>query len=228
MDSVAAYGDALGVVTAAPVPDAFLTSLSAATVRPLRVVAVGGGAVGGAGPERDGVQTVRVSEQLARAAAVNRGVVALPPGVGWVVVADPQVRWGAAAIDTLLAAAARHPRAGALGARLRRAGGGVLACAGAVPGRRDLLRGRVPLGAPRSTGRVGWVSATCMLLRRTALDSVDGLDPRHLGPVDGVDLGDRLGRAGWLVLHVPSAEVVVEAGGTLLESARAGLRSFAR
>lgn len=230
MDTPAAYGPAVGVVTRAPLGEAFLATLPAPSTLPapgcaVRVVVVGTDTDPMSG---EGVETVRVSERLARAAAVNRAVVALPPDVGWVLVADPQVRWGAGVLDALLAAAARHPRAGALGPRLRRCGGGAPACAGAVPGRADLLRGRVPVGAPSSIGPVGWVSATCVLLRRAALDSVDGLDPRYLGPVDGVDLGDRLNRAGWLVLHVPTVEVEVGPGaGGMLESDRAGLRRFA-
>ena len=58
------------------------------------------GAVAGAGPvvhvavepaAAPGVTPVRVTEALARAAAVNRGVVALPPEVGWVLAADTGV-----------------------------------------------------------------------------------------------------------------------------------------
>jgi N-acetylglucosaminyl-diphospho-decaprenol L-rhamnosyltransferase len=51
-----------------------------------------------------------------------------------------------------------------------------------------------------------------VLVRRSAWDSVDGFDPRYLGapgPVDvaDVDLGDRLDRAGWLLVHVPGLEI---------------------
>lgn len=203
-----AYGDELGVVTRPPRPD--LAGL------PQRTVVVGGA-------------TLPVTEQLARAAAVNRGVAALPPDVGWVLVTDPFTTWTPGTVDALRAAAARFPRAGALGARLRTPVGRPLACAGPLPTRGDLLRGRLPLGAPRAAAPVGWVSAACVLLRRAAFDSVDGLDPRHLGPVDAVDLSDRLGRAGWLVVHVPAAEAVVDAGVDpgMLESVGAGLRRYA-
>lgn len=204
------YGDALGVVTRAPCPDRFRAHL------PGRIVVVGAG-------------DLPVTEQLARAAAVNRGVVALPPDVGWVLVADPQVRVGPGTVEALLAAAHRFPRAAALGPRLRTAGGRALSCAGALPNRGDLLRGRIAPDAPRSAAPVGWVSASCVLLRRAAFDSVDGFDPRHLGPVDGIDLADRFGRAGWLVVHVPDAEVVVGAATDpgMLESVRSGLRRYA-
>ncbi len=190
------------------------------------------GPVAGAGPvvhvEVDaapapGVTAVPVTEVLARAAAVNRGVVALPPEVGWVLAADTGVTLAPGALDALLAAAVRFPRAAALGPRLPGA------AAGPLPGRRDLLAGRVPVGAPSTTAPVGWVGGRCVLLRRTAWDSVDGYDPRHLGPVDAVDLGDRLARAGWLTVHVPGADAAVAPGPVpgMLEPPRDGLRRYA-
>ena len=80
-------------------------------------------------------------------------------------------------------------------------------------------------------GPVGWLSATCLLVRRLAWDSVGGFDPRYLGACDDVDLGDRLGRAGWLAVHVPDVEVRVDAGvgaGGILEAPAAGVRRFVR
>ncbi len=221
------YGDGLGVVVHPPGTGGFLASLPAVSARPVRVVAVAGEDEPGAA---GGVEVVRVGERVARAAAVNRGVVALPPDVGWVLLADSALRPPPGLLDTLLAAADRFPRAGALGPRLRGPDGALVACAGALPTARDLRRGRVPVGAPRVAGPVGWVSARCLLLRRTAWDSVDGLDPRHLGPVDSVDLCERLGRAGWLVVHVPGAEVEVAPGEApgMLEPTRSGLRRYAR
>jgi N-acetylglucosaminyl-diphospho-decaprenol L-rhamnosyltransferase len=216
------YGDGVGVVLHSPGAglDRVLAALPAASTRPLQVVVVDG----------EGAGAVRIGEQVARAAAVNRGVVSLPPDVGWVLVTDPATEWPPGVLDTLLTTAERFPRAGALGPRLRGPDGALVACAGALPSRCQLRRGQVPLGAPRTAGPVGWISARALLLRRTAWDSVDGLDPRHLGPADSVDLSERLGRAGWLVVHVPAAEVGVAAGTApgMLEPMRSGLRRYAR
>ncbi len=55
---------------------------------------------------------------------------------------------------------------------------------------------------------VGWLSGSCLLLRRTAFDSVDGFDSSYFMYFEDVDLGDRLGRAGWLNVYVPDAEVM--------------------
>jgi hypothetical protein len=83
-------------------------------------------------------------------------------------------------------------------------------------------RGRVPVGVP-GEGPVGWLSTAAVLMRRSAWDSVDGLDPRYLGgPGDmgDVDLGERLVRAGWLVVHEPAANAFVEGAETSLSRTR--------
>ncbi len=163
---------------------------------------------------RDGVDLLRIGEDVGRAAAVNRAVAALAPGIGWVAVASPGVQWRPGALDVLLAAAERRPRAAALGPLVRDGDGTVLPTAGPLPSPADLLRGRLAPGPPVD-GPVGRLSAACVLLRRVAWDSVDGFDPRYLGVLDDVDLADRLGRAGWLCVHVPAAEVVLTRGATL-------------
>jgi N-acetylglucosaminyl-diphospho-decaprenol L-rhamnosyltransferase len=59
---------------------------------------------------------------------------------------------------------------------------------------------------------VGWLSGSCLLLRRSAFDEVNGFDERYFMYMEDVDLGDRLHRAGWLNVYVPSAEVLHDKG----------------
>lgn len=231
-DVVREYGDAVaGVVVArAGAPDlgGAVAGLRAATDRPVHVVVADvAGAVGGAAVP-DGVEVLRIAEDIGRGAAVNRAVAGLADHLGWIAVADPGVRWCPGALDVLLRAADRRPRAGVLGPLLREPTGAVVASAGPLPGLVDVLRGRAPT-APDG-GPVGWVSARCLLLRRAAWDSVDGFDPRYIGTWDDVDLGDRLARAGWLSLHVPDAEVMLhppEQQG-ILERRESGPRRYLR
>ncbi len=56
-------------------------------------------------------------------------------------------------------------------------------------------------GAPRS---VPFVNGACMLLRRTALDAIGGLDERYLLYWEEIDLARRLRDAGFDVLVVPA------------------------
>jgi N-acetylglucosaminyl-diphospho-decaprenol L-rhamnosyltransferase len=129
----------------------------------------------------------------------------------------------------LLAVAARHPRAGLLGPLLRDRRGLAVPSGGPLPTLPAALRGRVATGVP--AGPTGWLSTGAALLRRSAWDSVDGLDARYLGgsgDAGDMDLGDRLGRAGWLVVGVPEAEAAfaVSDGHGILEPPADGLRRY--
>ncbi|MGQ0573514.1 MAG: glycosyltransferase family 2 protein [Pseudonocardia sp.] len=211
--------DALAVVAVTHSPgealDRLLDSVKAATQRPVRVLVADLGSTDGAperAAQRDGVALLRLGEVLAQAAAINRAVAELGADVGWIAVAEPGVEWGEGALDALLAAAQRFPRAGLLGPALRLPDGAVRPSVGELPAVADVLRGRLPVAAARREGPVGWVAASCVLLRRAAWESVDGFDARHPAPFDAIDYADRLDRAGWLRIAVPSAVVSVPAG----------------
>ena len=126
-------------------------------------------------------------------------------------------------LDKLLEAAKRWPRGGAFGPLIREPSGAVYPSARLLP---SLGRGvghalfavvwpsnpwsreyRQAAAAPEER-TAGWLSGSCLLMRREAFDSVDGFDPRYFMYFEDVDLGDRLGRAGWLNVYVPEAEVV--------------------
>jgi N-acetylglucosaminyl-diphospho-decaprenol L-rhamnosyltransferase len=46
-----------------------------------------------------------------------------------------------------------------------------------------------------------------VLVRRAAFDSVGGFDPHYFMYFEDVDLGAKLGRAGWTNLYVPAAVI---------------------
>jgi N-acetylglucosaminyl-diphospho-decaprenol L-rhamnosyltransferase len=236
-DPVRDYGDGLAVVTVTrrglPALDGFRAALPAATGRPVRLVVADAGS-GPSTPAPAGVDVLRVTEDIGRAAALDRAVAGIEEAVGWIVVAAPRLRWRPGAIDALLAAAAGHPRAGLLGPQLYVAGTAVPS-GGAVPRVRDAARGRIPREIGH--GPTGWLCTAGVLVRRAAWDSVDGFDPRYLdgpGELGDVDLGDRLGRAGWLVVSVPAAAADLEPddstvdGHGILESHAAGLHRYVR
>jgi N-acetylglucosaminyl-diphospho-decaprenol L-rhamnosyltransferase len=138
-------------------------------------------------------------------------------------VANPDLEWADGALDTLLEAAERWPRGGAFGPLIRNPDGTVYPSARLLPslgkGIGHAVLGRVWPGNPWTTAykqsdtavaerTAGWLSGSCLLLRREAFDSVAGFDPRYFMYFEDVDLGDRLSRAGWLNVYVPRAEVV--------------------
>jgi N-acetylglucosaminyl-diphospho-decaprenol L-rhamnosyltransferase len=224
------YGDELAVVAVTYSPgetlEPFLDTLAKAASRPVRVVLADNGSTDGAperAAERENVTLVRTGGNLGYGAGANRGVAALGEEYGWVVVANPDLEWGAGALDTLLEAARRWPRGGAFGPLIRNPDGTTYPSARLLPslgkGIGHAVLGRVwprnpwTLAYKQSNSEVvertaGWLSGSCLLLRREAFDSAGGFDPRYFMYFEDVDLGDRLGRAGWLNVYVPAAEVV--------------------
>jgi N-acetylglucosaminyl-diphospho-decaprenol L-rhamnosyltransferase len=224
------YGDEVAVVTVTYSPgetlERFLDSLTKATTRPVRVVLADNGSTDGA-PEkaagRDGVRLLRTGENLGYGAGANRGAAELPDDVGWVVIANPDVEWRPGSLDELLEAGERWPRGGAFGPLIREPNGTVYPSARLLPslgrGAGHGVLGAVWPGNPWtreyrqsdtavSERLAGWLSGSCLLVRRTAFESVHGFDPRYFMYFEDVDLGERLGRAGWQNVYVPSAEVV--------------------
>ncbi len=230
---------ALTVVTVTYSPgshlDRFLSSLTVATDRPLRVIMADNGSTDGAPEEAltryPGTELLVTGGNLGYGTAVNRAVARAtedPADDGeFVLVANPDVVWGPGSIDALLEAAARWPRAGSLGPLIRDPDGAVYPSARHLP---SLVRGGMhavvgfawkanpwtksyrqeylePTERP-----VGWLSGSCLLIRRRAFAQIGGFDERFFMYMEDVDLGDRFGRAGWLNVYVPGSEVLHDKG----------------
>ena len=242
------YGSELAVVIVTYSPgetlDRCLDTLAKATSRPVRVVLADNGSTDGAperaSAERDNVELLRTGGNLGYGTAANRGVASLGDSYGWIVVSNPDLEWADGALDTLLAAAERWPRGGAFGPLIREVSGEVYPSARLVPslgpGMGHALVGRVWPGNPWTKAykqsdtevveRVaGWLSGSCLVMRREAFDSVDGFDPRYFMYFEDVDLGDRLSKAGWQNVYVPSAEVTHIQGHSTARSSTAMLRA---
>ena len=226
---------ALTVVTVTYSPgshlDRFLSSLTVATDRKVRVIIADNGSTDGAPEEAvqryPGTELLRTGGNLGYGTAVNRAVATLPGEEEFVVVANPDVVWGPDSIDLLLDAAARWPQAGSLGPLIRDPDGSVYPSARHLP---SLIRGGMHAVVgfawkanpwtksyrqerlEPSERPVGWLSGSCLLVRRSAFDAIGGFDERYFMYMEDVDLGDRLGRAGWLNVYVPGSEILHDKG----------------
>ncbi|SEH90885.1 N-acetylglucosaminyl-diphospho-decaprenol L-rhamnosyltransferase [Mycolicibacterium rutilum] len=223
-------------VTYSPGPhlDRFLASLAHATDRSVTVIMADNGSIDGTPEEAleryPNARLLRTGANVGYGTAVNRAAAEYLSKADYsdfFVVANPDVQWGPRSIDLMLEAAARWPRAGALGPLIRDPDGSVYPSARHQP---SLVRGGMhavvgpvwksnPWTAEYRQERqqpserpVGWLSGSCLLLRRSAFEEISGFDERYFMYMEDVDLGDRLSQAGWQNVYVPAAEVLHDKG----------------
>lgn len=208
----------------------FARTLAGATTAPYELVVVDNGddpTVAREVAARHGARVVESGANLGYGGGANLG--ARDAASPWLIVANSDLEWGPGSLDVLLAAGAEHPRAGALGPALLNVDGTVYPSARALPsltqGAGHALLVRVWPGNPWTRTyraqhedggdqrEAGWLSGACLLLRRTAFEEVGGFDDGYFMFFEDVDLGERLGRAGWSNLYVPDARVT-HVGGT--------------
>ncbi|MFD4431346.1 glycosyltransferase family 2 protein [Nocardia sp. NPDC055029] len=227
-DSAAPAGLAVVTVTYSPGEhlEHFITTLADATSEKPQVILADNGSTDGV-PElvaeaNSHVRLLRTGGNIGYGGAINRAVAEIDPSIEFVILANPDIRWGVDSIDKMLEAAERWPRAGAFGPMVREPDGSVYPSARRVPGLADGA-GHAILGAiwPKNPWSVryrqeneeiaervvGWLSGSCLLVRRAAFDTIDGFDSRYFMYMEDVDFGDRMGKAGWHNVFVPDAEV---------------------
>ncbi|GIG29897.1 glycosyltransferase family 2 protein [Cellulomonas marina] len=208
----------------------FAATLQSATRRPLELVLVDNGtdhAVTEDVAARYGATLLVTGRNLGYGAAANRG--ASGAHGRWLVVANTDVEWEPGSLDVLLDAAEADGRTGAAGPALLNPDGTVYPSARELPslgtGVGHALLAKVwprnpwtrayqarqeRAGEERDTG---WLSGACLAVRREAYEAVGGFDEGYFMFFEDVDLGERLGRAGWRNRYVPAARVQ-HVGGT--------------
>jgi N-acetylglucosaminyl-diphospho-decaprenol L-rhamnosyltransferase len=220
----------VGIVTVSyrshDVLETFLESIPSATDEAVPVVVVDNSPDVG---DVSGVASAHAADYLplpgnpGYGGAVNAGVRALPPGVPWVLISNPDVVLGAGSIDVLRAMAESDPAIAAVGPAVLNPDGSVYPSARAVPRLRTGIghalfvnlwqrnpwtqayrRETDPSGAARDAG---WLSGSCLLVRRDAFDAIGGFDEGYFMYFEDVDLGYRLGKAGYRNVYEPEARV---------------------
>lgn len=207
----------------------FLSSLRLAITEPYAVTLADNGSTDGipaqAAATHPEVGLLELPANLGYGRAANAG--AVEGDEPWLLVANPDVTFDAGSLDVLLAATERHPRGGSFGPAIRTLEGDLYPSARAFP---SLVRGighallgwwwpgnpftrayRNERGTPVE-GPTGWLSGSCLLLRRAAFDAVGGFDPTYFMYFEDLDLCKRLALAGWENIHVPAA-LVTHSGG---------------
>jgi len=238
-------GPSVGIVTVAyrsnRVLGGFLASIPAAVTGPAPVVVVDNAPGSNADASRlaasHGAAYVPMPANPGYGGAVNAGVAALPDEVDWVLISNPDVVLAPGAIDALLQHAASDPAIGAAGPAVLNPDGSVYPSARAVPSLRTgvghalfvnlwqrnpwTLAYRRESDPSDESRDAGWLSGSCLLVRRSAFDEIGGFDDGYFMYFEDVDLGYRLGKAGYRNVYQPAARVThVGAHSTGGESAR--------
>ncbi len=162
-------------------------------------------------------------------AAVNAGVATLPPSTRWILISNPDVVLHPGVIDALRSIGESDDRIGAVGPAVLNADGSVYPSARQVPSLRTGIGHAlfVNLWSDNPWTRryrsedealasrdAGWLSGSCLLVRRSAFDEVGGFDEGYFMYFEDVDLGYRLGKAGYRNRYVPDVAVTHIGGHT--------------
>ncbi|MFZ7089077.1 glycosyltransferase family 2 protein [Curtobacterium sp. RRHDQ10] len=176
-----------------------------------------------AATEASGATFLELGTNAGYGSATNRAVAALPDGVEWVLVSNPDVVLGDGAVDTMLATATASDDIGAVGPAIVEPDGSVYPSARRIPSLRNglghALFANVWASNPwtqayhsdrdgSGTRDTGWLSGACLLVRLDAFRALGGFDERYFMYFEDVDLGYRLGRAGYRNVYEPAAQVM--------------------
>lgn len=156
-------------------------------------------------------------------AAMNAAVAALPDTVTWVLISNPDVVLTEGALDRLVEVAQTDPHIGSIGPAVLNSDGTLYPSAREVPSLRTGVghamfsnlwptnpwsrRYRKDSEIPSEPRDAGWLSGSCLLVRRDVFTALGGFDPRFFMYFEDVDLGFRLGKGGYRNVYEPSVRV---------------------
>lgn len=208
-----------------------LASIPVGTARPTEVIVVDN-ASGELNLERAavkefGARLIELDRNLGYGGGVAQGVAARSSEPDYILIVNPDVTFTAGAIDHLLDAAETDAQIASVGPRILDSDGTLYPSARNLPSLRTgvghALLSRVWPSNPwtrryraehdysDNPRDAGWLSGACVMVRRSAYDAVGGFDARYFMYFEDVDLGARLGKAGWRNVYVP-ASVVTHTG----------------
>lgn len=218
----------------------FLGSVPAATSRPVTTIVADNSPGEGRTAEiaaAAGARYLPIPANPGYGGAVNAAADEIPPSVEWILVVNPDVVLAPGCLDTLVAAGDSDARIGSIGPRVLNDDGTTYPSARAVPSLRTGVghalfanlwaanpwtrRYRDDLAPTDQPRGVGWLSGSCVLVRRRAFAELGGFDDGYFMYFEDVDLGYRLGQAGYRNVYEPAAQAThAGAHSTASDSAR--------
>ena len=171
-----------------------------------------------------GARLLALGENRGYGGAINVAIAGLPGEIKYVLISNPDVELGHGAISAMLEELADDERIGSVGPRVLNGDGSTYPSGRQLPSLRTgighALFARVWPSNPWSRAyraesedtddrrTVGWLSGSCLLVRRSAFEQLGGFDEGYFMYFEDVDLGYRLGKAGWKNIYTPRASVV--------------------
>lgn len=204
----------------------FLASVSTASVLP--VVSIVADNLPGEGTARSlaesaGAKYLAMPGNLGYGAAVNAAIKELPDDIDWVLVSNPDVVLAPGLLDVLLAVGEESGDIASIGPAIDNNDGTLYPSARNVPSLRtgvghamftNLWPGN-PWTRKYMNGTLaperrdaGWLSGSCLLVRRSAFEELGGFDTKYFMYFEDVDLGYRFGKLGYRNVYEPSVRVV--------------------
>lgn len=221
---------ALTVVTVSYRSDTVLPTLMAsireATSRPYDVIVADNSPTSATRriAEESGARYLPMNRNAGYGAAVNAAVRSLGDDVRWVLICNPDVRLLPGSVDHLVDRLEEDPTIGAVGPRVLNEDGSTYPSARAVPSIRTGIGHalfaniwkdnpwsrtyRAPAESAEGPRSAGWLSGSCLLVRRTDFDDIGGFDEGYFMYFEDVDLGIRMTEAGQRNVYAPAAQVV--------------------
>jgi N-acetylglucosaminyl-diphospho-decaprenol L-rhamnosyltransferase len=206
-----------------------LESVAGASASPVRIVVADNKAQdaienAAAISKRFDATYVSLPHNVGYGSAVNAAARSLPPTVDWILVINPDVVLEPGSIDALVRTGDEDSGIGSVGPLTLTTSGEVYPSARAVPSLRTgvghALFANLWIDNPWSRAYrndtraepvrrdAGWLSGACVLVRRTAFDELGGFDEGFFMYFEDVDLGFRLGKAGYRNVYEPNATVL--------------------
>lgn len=168
---------------------------------------------------REAPQATLIANEVGRGFgnAANQGL-AQAKDCDFVLLVNPDAKLRPDCLERLLAAAERYPNAGVLAPALRTPGGEWEVSHDVDMFRRAEMSSRRVDPEPEGDLCAGYVSGAAMLVRRAALDAVQGFDPAIFLYYEDDDFCIRLRRAGWQLVRVADAVTDHVGGGSIKRS----------
>lgn len=211
--------------------DSFLASLREASTGRLDVVVADNASRDGTADRIAASKIARVVQTGRNAGygdAANEG--AATGSAPWILISNADIIVAPGAIDRMIEVGESDPRIGMVGPLVRELDGSVYPSARPLPsvivgaghaalgriwpGNPFTRRYRVPLDPQGGERDAGWLSGSCFLIRRSVWEQLGGFDEGFFMFFEDVDLGRRVGKAGYRNVWTPRAEVTHIGGHT--------------